>query len=430
MAASSGGTMFLKAIDASGIIKDGEYVSSLFEEAIKEVGESNVVQIITDNASNYKSAGSMIESRYPHIFWTPCVVHSLNLALKSICDPTERSPQYDQCKWISDLVGDVQNIRNFIVNHGMALSIFNNYSHLSLLRVAETRFASSIVMTKRLKEVRSALEKMVMDSEWRVYREGNNEGKAREVKQCIVNDNWWDNLDYFLKFTEPIVDMLRKADTDTPVLHLIYDMWDTMIENVKKVVFEHEQKDIISGSSEFFDAIHQVLESRWNKSNTSLHCMAHSLVPKYYHEAWLQMGNHGILRIAPHEDNEVSLNRSKCFKKLFQNPSELRKVYAEFGSFSTGSDYFNEPHVIDARFHEEPISWWANHGASTPLLQSLAFKLLMQPASSSCCERNWSTYSFIQNIKRNKLTPSRVDDLVFVHYNLRLLSRNENNYKE
>ncbi|KAL8473464.1 hypothetical protein ACS0TY_030338 [Phlomoides rotata] len=311
MAASSGGTMFLKAIDASGIIKDGEYVSSLFEEAIKEVRESNVVQIITDNASNYKSAGSMIESRYPHIFWTPCV-----------------------------------NIRNFIVNHGMALSIFNNYSHLSLLRVAETRFASSIVMTKRLKEVRSALEKMVMDSEWRVYREGNNEGKAQEVKQCIVNDNWWDNLDYFLKFTEPIVDMLRKADTDTPVLHLIYDMWDTMIENVKKVVFEHEQKDIISGSSEFFDAIHQVLESRWNKSNTSLHCMAHSLVPKYYHEAWLQMGNHGILRIAPHEDNEVSLNRSKCFKKLFQNPSELRKVYAEFGSFSTGSDYFNEPHVL------------------------------------------------------------------------------------
>ncbi|KAL8511415.1 hypothetical protein ACS0TY_017991 [Phlomoides rotata] len=107
MATSSGGTMFLKAIDASGIIKDGEYVSSLFEEAIKEVGESNVVQIITDNASNYKSAGSMIESRYPHIFWTHCVVHSLNLALKSICDPTERSPQYDQCKWISDLVGDV-----------------------------------------------------------------------------------------------------------------------------------------------------------------------------------------------------------------------------------------------------------------------------------------------------------------------------------
>lgn len=60
----------------------------------------------------------------------------------------------------------------------MALTIFNSYSHLSLLRVAETRFASSIVMTKRLKEVRSALQKLVMDLEWKVYRERNNECKA------------------------------------------------------------------------------------------------------------------------------------------------------------------------------------------------------------------------------------------------------------
>lgn len=55
--------MFLTTIDASGIIKDDEYVNSLFEEAIKEGGASNVVQIIIDNANNYKSVGFMIESR-------------------------------------------------------------------------------------------------------------------------------------------------------------------------------------------------------------------------------------------------------------------------------------------------------------------------------------------------------------------------------
>ena len=74
---------------------------------------------------------------------------------------------------------------------------------------------------------------------------------------------------------------------------------------------------------------------------------------------------------------------------------------------------------------EQPLSWWANHGASTPLLQALAFKLLSQPASSSCCERNWSTYSNIQSIKRNKLATSTAKDLVFVHYNLHLMSRKE-----
>jgi hypothetical protein len=54
---------------------------------------------------------------------------------------------------------------------------------------------------------------------------------------------------------------------------------------------------------------------------------------------------------------------------------------------------------------------------------NLAMKLLNQPASSSCCERNWSTYSFIHSVKRNALTPTRAEDLVFVHSNMRHLSR-------
>ncbi|KAK4348118.1 hypothetical protein RND71_034457 [Anisodus tanguticus] len=66
-----------------------------------------------------------------------------------------------------------------------------------------------------------------------------------------MDDEWWDSIDYFLKFTEPIVDMLRSVDLDSPKLHLIYDMWDSMIENVKKVIFEHEGNDLISGKSSF-----------------------------------------------------------------------------------------------------------------------------------------------------------------------------------
>ncbi|GKD64224.1 hypothetical protein Tco_1306332 [Tanacetum coccineum] len=66
----------------------------------------------------------------------------------------------------------------------------------------------------------------------------------------------------------------------------------------------------------------------------------------------------------------------------------------------------------------------------TPLLQSLAFKVLGQPTSSSCCERNWSTYSFIHSLRRNKLSPKRAEDLVFIHNNLRLLSRKTDQYNE
>ncbi|KAL7204060.1 hypothetical protein ACSBR2_017176 [Camellia fascicularis] len=243
------------------------------------------------------------------------------------------------------------------MNHSLPNAIFKSYSNLELLRIAETRFQSHIVMAKYLKEVKPTLEKMVMDAGWKIYKgDGKNpvDAKAREVKQLIVNDVWWDDLDYLLSFTEPIVDILRAADTDAPVLHST---------NVKAIIFEHEDKDYITRQSDFFDTIHEILEARWTKNNTPLHCIAHSLVRKYYHEPWLQGGSNGIRRLAPHEDEEGSTNRSKCFEQLFQkNTTHMRNAYVEYGSFSSGSGYFNQPHVIEARMYEEPISWWANHG--------------------------------------------------------------------
>ncbi|KAK1411036.1 hypothetical protein QVD17_37580 [Tagetes erecta] len=74
----------------------------------------------------------------------------------------------------------------------------------------------------------------------------------------------------------------------------------------------------------------------------------------------------------------------------------------------------------------EPKNWWVNFGAQTPFLQTMALRLLGQPSSSSCAERNWSTYAFIHSLRRNKLTTSRAEDLVYIHNNLRLLSRNPN----
>ncbi|GJW24493.1 hypothetical protein Tco_0038304 [Tanacetum coccineum] len=71
---------------------------------------------------------------------------------------------------------------------------------------------------------------------------------------------------------------------------------------------------------------------------------------------------------------------------------------------------------------------WKRQLTKTPLLQALAFRVLPQPTSSSCSERNWSTYSFVNSLRRNKLTPKRAEDLVFVHNNLRLLSRSIEQY--
>ncbi|XP_050889717.1 uncharacterized protein LOC127095008 [Lathyrus oleraceus] len=50
------GTFFLKSIDASSISKTTDKVFKMMDDIVEEVGEENVVQIVTDNVANYKLA--------------------------------------------------------------------------------------------------------------------------------------------------------------------------------------------------------------------------------------------------------------------------------------------------------------------------------------------------------------------------------------
>ncbi|CAH1452857.1 unnamed protein product [Lactuca virosa] len=144
--------------------------------------------------------------------------------------------------------------------------------------------------------------------------------------------------------------------------------------------------------------------ARWAKNNTPLHCLANSLHPRYYSDAWLLEDS---TRCAPHRDGEISQERMKCFRRLFPNDDEYNKVLDEYVMLSIKSGPFEDLTSISKIPTMEPKNWWVNFGAQTPFLQTLAFGLLGQPSSSSCAERNWSTYAFIHSLKMNKLTTSR-----------------------
>ncbi|GAA0183833.1 hypothetical protein LIER_31180 [Lithospermum erythrorhizon] len=111
--------MYLLVVNCFGEVKDRFFIADLMKEVINEVGHQNVVQIITDNAANCKAAGEIIESLFPHIYGTPCVVHTLNLALKNICEAKNmegNTTTYEECNWIIDIHGDALAIKHFIMN--------------------------------------------------------------------------------------------------------------------------------------------------------------------------------------------------------------------------------------------------------------------------------------------------------------------------
>ena len=66
------GTMLLKSVDASDTVKDAALLFELLDNIIQEVGEQHVVQVITNNASNYVLAEKMLETKYKTIFSIAC----------------------------------------------------------------------------------------------------------------------------------------------------------------------------------------------------------------------------------------------------------------------------------------------------------------------------------------------------------------------
>ena len=88
---------------------------------------------------------------------------------------------------------------------------------------------------------------MVISEEWKMYKE-DDVMKAKEVKDKILNEDFWINVDYILSFTAPIYGMLRLADTDRPCFHNIYEWWDSMIKKAKEIIYKKEQKRLTENS--------------------------------------------------------------------------------------------------------------------------------------------------------------------------------------
>ncbi|XP_061352629.1 uncharacterized protein LOC133297483 [Gastrolobium bilobum] len=352
-----------------GLIKgetnDKNLIFRLLKEVIQEVGETNVVQVITDNAANCKGAGQLIEQEFSSITWTPCVVHTLNLTVKNICaakNVESNQITYEECSWISNIVGDVVAIKHFIMNHSMRLAIFNEFVSLKLLSIADTRFASMIVMLKRFNLIKSGLQNMVISEKWNIYRD-DNLGRARHVKEKLLDDCFWDSVDYILAFTAPIYDMIRACDTDRACLHLIYDMWDTMIVKVEKA------NTIKRGGG-------------WKRAPLfMMWCIAFL----YYSQQWLQEDSS---RVPPHMDLELTQERQKCLRRFFPSMEDRSRISLEYADFISNSGTFGDFDAINStQYTMDPKSW-------------------------------------------NKITPKHAEDLVYVHSNLRLLSRKTPSYAQ
>ena len=139
MVYSKGSTIFLKSVDASNKIKDNKYIYGMLKDMIKEVGEANVVQTVTNNGSAFVKAGKLLMKKY-NLYWTPCATHCIALMFEDI----------GKRAIVLELITNARKITNFIYNHGWLLAKIRKVYGGDIVRAGETIFATNDIALESL----------------------------------------------------------------------------------------------------------------------------------------------------------------------------------------------------------------------------------------------------------------------------------------
>ncbi|XP_019178820.1 PREDICTED: uncharacterized protein LOC109173953 [Ipomoea nil] len=201
------------------------------ERGIEQVGEENVVQIVTDNAVNNMGAAKLLKEKRPRLFWTCCATHSINLMLESIpCLPRFKK----------------------VLDQAKSLTIFI-YAHHKTLSISSKKIE---------------LKAMFSSNEW-------DEFKGKAAYSTVTNASFWQRVILCLNVFATLVKVLRIVDQDKrPSMGFVYGELMQVKEDIKKAFNAVERN---------YELIIKIVEEKMsNRLDSPLHLMAFMLNP-YYH---------------------------------------------------------------------------------------------------------------------------------------------------
>ena len=131
--------------------------------------------MVTDNASNYVSAGKLLCEKYKTISWSSCATHCLNLVLQDIGD----MPHVERLK------KRASKVTVFIYNHVALIAWLKKIpAWIDIVPVGATRFAITSLSFGSLHVHKHDLQAL-LTSKFFVDNRLARESKAKEVVSII-----------------------------------------------------------------------------------------------------------------------------------------------------------------------------------------------------------------------------------------------------
>jgi len=205
----------------------------MFDSLVEDIGEENVVQVITDNGSNYVLVGKLLEEKRPHLYWTPCAVHCIDLMLEDI----------GKLPLIKKTIQRGVSLVGFIYSHSSTLSLLRQFTNKrELVRHVVTRFSSSCLSLQRLHQENGKLRKMFTSNEWS-NNKLSKEANGREATKFVLMPSFWNQVVFTLKVIAPLVHLLCLVDGERKaVMGYIYEAMEKSKEIIMKSFNNDESK--------------------------------------------------------------------------------------------------------------------------------------------------------------------------------------------
>ncbi|XLR66738.1 hypothetical protein S83_017410 [Arachis hypogaea] len=205
-----------------------------------------------------------------------------------------------------------------------------------------------------------------------------------------------------LKAVAPLITVLRLVDSDEkPAIGFIFEG----MRNAKETI-----KTNFGCVKKSYEPIWEIIDGRWESQlHRLLHAAAYYLNPHYHYEPNFMV-----------DDADIKIGLYSCLKKLVPNQEERKKVGLQLPDFHYARGLFGNETAKSSRKTMLPAEWWDFYGDSCPELKKFAIRVLSLTCSSSGCERNWSAFEMVHTKRRNRLHQKKMNDLVYVMYNLKL----------
>lgn len=387
------GAFMVCAWDSSTEVKTAEYIADKLTDVINDIGADKVVQVIMDNAANCVAAGKVLEARFEHITFSPCMAHTLDLMLED----------WGQMDFIDELVQKGRDLVTWINGADAIRTAFTKHTNgQKLTKWVATRFATSFLMLESLVKHRASLERTVVDPLVKAYVDRYPAKKAAwlQQKNLVLDREFWKEVTTVLKVLQPAFKLLRMVDGDFACISKVYVHMHRVGEELKNA------EGLTAGQRREMLKVHS---DRWEDMCSDLQRAAYVLDYEFQ--------QHDL-----ESNSEVMDAFWRVVEKLLPT-EDVDKIVQELPDFRAGLGSVGTNIAKRSAPLMEPAKWWNNFGSSYPTLQKLAMLVLSQCASSSSCERNWSNYGFIHCPRRSRLTAERAKKLVYVFANERILTR-------